>query len=301
MPRKILIALSLVVTLVLILALPATAFAWGPVTHIELGVQVLASVVVPGHTLRALLASLPEAFLYGSLAPDIVQGRRLHSRLRRHSHNWSTGAALLEAARTDQERSFAYGYLAHLAADVIAHNFFLPARFAGYYDGRAASHIYTEACFDTLCEPHYSDLLLTVLDLDFGALDAMMRRAIDSPMPFGAHRLIFASGLRRIREWHQVILATGGGELIPPGEARLFREASRATIAEILINPDSAACHRFDPMGTRAIRNALIARRYLHRVAALGAEARASADRLASAMLAEVLERLGHLAPTEPS
>ena len=83
--------------------------------------------------------------------------------------------------------------------------------------------------------------------------------------------------------------------------ARLFREASRATIAEILINPDSAACHRFDPMGTRAIRNALIARRYLHRVAALGAEARASADRLASAMLAEVLERLGHLAPTEPS
>src|SRR5581483_5632910 len=134
-PRKILIALSLVVTLVLILALPATAFAWGPVTHIELGVQVLASVVVPGHTLRALLASLPEAFLYGSLAPDIVQGRRLHSRLRRHSHNC-----------------------------------FLPARFAGYYDGRAASHIYTEACFDTLCEPHYSDLLLTVLDLDFGAL-----------------------------------------------------------------------------------------------------------------------------------
>lgn len=286
------IAIFLGLILVVVLIAPPSAFAWGPVTHIELGVQVLANIVTPGHALRAILASLPEAFLYGSLAPDIVQGRRIHSRLRRHSHNWATGISLLEAARNDQERSFAYGYLAHLAADVVAHNFFLPARFAGHYDDGSSSHIYNEACFDTMCDPHYSELLLTLLDLDFHPLDAMLRRAIDSPVPFGAHRMVFESGLRRIREWHQVILVTGGRELIDTDEARAFREASRDAIAGILLDPPAASCRRFDPMGTRAIRNALTARRYLQRLAGLGPEARRSAHDLAASMLADVLDRL---------
>ena len=61
----------------------------------------------------------------------IVQGRRFQSRLRRHSHNWSTGFGLLSAARGSEEQAFALGYLAHLGADVVAHNFFLPARLIG--------------------------------------------------------------------------------------------------------------------------------------------------------------------------
>ena len=75
----------------LILTLPEPAFAWGPVTHVALGVQTLATVSTPGSLIQSTLANLSEVFLYGSLAPDIVQGRRLQSRLRRHSHNWATG------------------------------------------------------------------------------------------------------------------------------------------------------------------------------------------------------------------
>src|SRR5216684_143592 len=128
------IAASIGLSLILVLLHPQPAYAWGPVTHIALGVQVLATVITPGHPLQAALANLPEVFLYGSLAPDIVQGRRLQSRLRRHSHNWSTGLGLLEAARKEDEKTFALGYLAHLAADVVAHNFFLPARFVGIFE-----------------------------------------------------------------------------------------------------------------------------------------------------------------------
>jgi len=116
--------LSLFVTIAIILLDASPALAWGPVTHIALGIQSLATVSTPDGLLQAALANLPEVFLYGSLAPDIVQGRRLQSRLRRHSHNWSTGLGLLEAARAQKEKAFALGYLAHLAADVVAHNFF---------------------------------------------------------------------------------------------------------------------------------------------------------------------------------
>ncbi len=187
------------IALALIL-MPTPALAWGPVTHIALGMQVLATVITPDHPLQATLQKLPEVFLYGSLAPDIVQGRRLQSRLRRHSHNWATGLGLLESARGDSEIAFAMGYLAHLAADVVAHNFFLPACLIGDFEARFAGHIYTEARFDSIQAPDYMNLLLKLLKLDFGPLDAMLDRAIDSPLvPFSAHRMVFDGGLRRIR------------------------------------------------------------------------------------------------------
>src|ERR1700676_2453689 len=107
---------SFIVTFAVVLLDPSPAFAWGPVTHVALGIQALATVSTPDGLLQAALVNLPEVFLYGSLAPDIVQGRRLQSRLRRHSHNWSTGLGLLEAARKDNEKAFALVHLAHLAS-----------------------------------------------------------------------------------------------------------------------------------------------------------------------------------------
>src|SRR5271155_1908760 len=94
------------VVIALVVLAPAPAFAWGPVTHIALGVQVLATVITPSTPLQAALVNLPEVFLYGSLAPDIVQGRRFQSRLRRHSHNWATGFGLLRAAHSSEEQAF---------------------------------------------------------------------------------------------------------------------------------------------------------------------------------------------------
>jgi Zinc dependent phospholipase C len=272
---------------------PQPAFAWGPVTHVALGLQVLATVITPDHPLQAALANLPEVFLYGSLAPDIVQGRRLQSRLRRHSHNWSTGLGLLESARGDHEKTFAYGYLAHLAADVVAHNFFLPARYVGRFDRGLASHIYNEACFDSLYEADYRDLLLKLIAIDFGALDAILNRAIDSPLvSFSAHRMIFEGGLKRIRQWHRVIRATGGSAGIDRPQADLFSQASRGAIAGMLGHRGEAPCCRYDPMGAQAIRSALASRRSLQRLTRMGPQAKKSARELASSMLSDVLAHL---------
>jgi zinc dependent phospholipase C len=287
------IAASIGLSLILVLLHPQPAYAWGPVTHIALGVQVLATVITPGHPLQAALANLPEVFLYGSLAPDIVQGRRLQSRLRRHSHNWATGLGLLESARGEQEEAFALGYLAHLAADVVAHNFFLPARYVGHFETGFASHIYNEARFDGLYETDYRDLLLKLLALDFHTLDAMLDRAVDSPLvSFSAHRMIFEGGLRRIRQWDRVIRALGGAADIDRKEAELFSGASCGAIAGMLDHRGMAPCCRFDPMGEHALKNALSSRRSLQRLTRMGPQAKKTAHELAASMLNDLISHL---------
>jgi Zinc dependent phospholipase C len=281
---------SLIAIVVLI---PTPALAWGPITHIALGVQVLATVITPEHPLEAILLSMPEVFLYGSLAPDIVQGRRLQSRLRRHSHNWSTGLALLKSARGAEQQVFAYGYLAHLGADVVAHNFFLPARFVGRFDKGIPSHILAEARFDSLQQTTYRDLLLKVIDIDFSSLDRMLKRAIDSPLfSFKTHQRLFEGGLRRIREFDRVMRAIGRTSHSDAADIGLFSDASCCAVEGVLHDPAGAPAHRFDPMGAEAIATALTLRRNLQRLTRLSPAARASAREMADAMLSEVRQHL---------
>lgn len=287
---------ALLCALALVLLTPEPALAWGPVTHIALGVQALATVITPDQPLQAALLAIPEVFLYGSLAPDIVQGRRLQSRFRRHSHNWETGFDLLGAAQNDEQRVFALGYLAHLAADVVAHNFFLPARFIGRFSSGIASHIYSEARFDALYDNDYRELLLTLVGVDFGALDRMLERAIDAPLlSFSAHRAIFDGGLRRIRQWQSLINALGGPPQVERLDADLFYLASCGAIAGILRHREEGAACRFDPMGEAALKNTRAARRNLQRLTRLGPKARRTAHELAGSMVADLRT---HLAQT---
>jgi hypothetical protein len=272
---------------------PHPAFAWGPVTHIALGVQILATVVTPEHSLQETLLKLPEIFLYGSLAPDIVQGRRLQSRLRRHSHNWDTGLALLRSARGAEEHALAYGYLAHLAADVVAHNYFLPARFIGRFESRIASHLYTEARFDCFHEREYRDLLLKLLKVDFRAHNKILKRAIDSPLfSFTAHHRIFEGGLRRIHQFDSVMRALGGPDKSELQDFDLFQNASCGAISGIMGDVSNAPACRFDPMGERAIRSALDLRRKLQRLVRVAPEAGKTAREMAARMLDETRAHL---------
>ncbi len=277
----------------LIVLSPDPALAWGPVTHVALGVQVLATVITPDHPLQATLLNLPEVFLYGSLAPDIVQGRRLQSRLRRHSHNWETGLGLLKSAHGEEQHALAYGYLAHLAADVVAHNYFLPARFIGRFEKGLASHLYTEARFDSFQETGFRDLLIKLLDIDFRALNKALKRAIDSPLfSFTAHRTIFEGGLRRIRQFDSVIRALGGPDSAELQDFELFNRSSCSAIGGILGGLDKAPACRFDPMGAEAIHGALSLRRKLQRLVRIGPTAAKTAREMSSTMLEDVRAHL---------
>ena len=295
--------IALVIGFIALSAPPA--FAWGPVTHIALGAQVLASVSTLEQPLQAILLSMPDAFLYGSLAPDIVQGRRFQSRLRRHSHNWSTGFGLLSAARGSEEQAFALGYLAHLGADVLAHNFYLPTRWIGRFNSAIASHILSEARFDSMQDASHRETLIKLMAIDFSALDTKLSRQIDSPLlPFRAQKRIFGGGLRRIREWNRVILAIGRVKASDRQDVEVFCSASCSAIDGLMRDGDEAPACRFDPMGQRALGNAQRARRTLQRLARMGPETKRAARQLANSTVAELRSHLSQVpfgGPPKPS
>jgi hypothetical protein len=175
----------------------------------------------------------------------------------------------------------------------VAHNFFLPACLIGRFESGFGSHIYNEARFDSIQEPSYMGLLLKLLKLDFGPLDAMLDRAIDSPLvPFSAHRRLFEGGLKRIRGWDRVIRALAGPDDIDRHDAALFTDASCEAIAGLLDRAPQSPAHRFDPMGEQAIKRATASRNNLQRLARIGPTARKTARELAGRMIADLRAHL---------
>lgn len=134
---------------VCILALPSYAYAFGPLTHLAAGLPILEDAfkgLLP-HALSQPLREWPLAYLYGLLGPDITIARNLadfHS----HCHNWRVGRGMLAKAKSSKERSFALGYLSHLAHDTYAHNLFLPKKILFGSPRYLSRHILTEIMLD---------------------------------------------------------------------------------------------------------------------------------------------------------
>ncbi len=105
-----------------LLLIPSIADAWGPLTHLYLGHQVLdlGAALVPAGV-YSIIKKYKNDFLYGNLSADIILGRRFHEH-DKNSHNWDNAWKLFEAAKTNRQKAFAYGYLTHLCADTVVHN-----------------------------------------------------------------------------------------------------------------------------------------------------------------------------------
>jgi len=99
---------------------PSFVFAWGPMTHMYLGNELLSCASLLPAGIFALLNKHKQDFLYGNIMADMILGKK-YLPDDRSSHSWDVGLKLLDQAKTWPERAFSYGYLAHLAADTVAH------------------------------------------------------------------------------------------------------------------------------------------------------------------------------------
>jgi len=123
--------------------------SWGPGLHIQLTRRVLEMIRLlrePSPSHRLVLAH-PRSFLYGNIAADIVNFKN-YGGMKNHCHNWNIQERLDARARTDVERAFILGYLCHLAADVIAHNHFIPYHCVHGLPPIFLGHAYWEALAD---------------------------------------------------------------------------------------------------------------------------------------------------------
>ena len=113
----------LVSALVFILFVPSVAFAWGPLTHIFLGNELISlGALIPAGLLEVIRRHRKD-FLYGNIMADIIVGKKYLPK-HKNSHSWDVAFDLFKAAETKQQKSFVCGYMCHLAADTVAHNIY---------------------------------------------------------------------------------------------------------------------------------------------------------------------------------
>jgi hypothetical protein len=205
--RRVLVSAALPALALCILAWPTDAQAWAPLAHLNFSAQALASMGPVPASLRALLLEFGNEFLYGSLAADIVVGKNM-ARFAHHCHNWKVGFNVLDEASSGGERGFAWGFLAHLAADTVAHNYYVPWKTVSSFHKLRTKHAYWELRYDQILDPALSRLARQVTTSAMRYHDAFLQRNLPraSVLPFQVSRQLFGSMVlsAKVRRFQQV-------------------------------------------------------------------------------------------------
>jgi hypothetical protein len=185
------------------LIFPAVAHAWTPGTHIFLGQSVIsAAQQLPG-SIGDLIRAFPFDFLYGNIAADTSFAKK-YAPINRHSHAWHVGQEVYDLARTDALRAFGLGYLSHLAADTVAHNYFVPRQLVLTSSSKSLGHSYWESRAETHLPGDYAHEARDLIMLDHARADEHLDLII-SPTIFSVatNRRIFRGmvHLTRSRAW----------------------------------------------------------------------------------------------------
>jgi len=263
--------------LVILVALlvPSDAWAWGPFTHLLLSRTVAggAALLPPG--VASIITAFAAEFSYGSLAADIVVGKNLASYLQ-HAHNWQNVFQLLRTAETPAQRAFGLGYLAHLAADTVAHNYFIPLKLIESFPATFLKHTYWEARFDKRAYPLVADAAGELMGRRFPECDRLHEQCIAGTLfKFRTNKRIFDSVFlfQNLARWQR---AVAGIEQRSPfaltaEERQELVDMSLAAIRAFLWKLEESPVTRIDPRGDEAIRQARIVRRELKRLLRRGA------------------------------
>jgi len=198
-----------VLALCSLLLLPDSSYAWGPGFHLQLGTTVLNNLQAFPAAVAALIGNFPNDFLYGSISADITLGKKYTGYLL-HCHRWHIGKKLLEKSDTDAQRACAYGYISHLAADTVAHCYYVPLSIMRSYQSVVMKHAYWEVRFDSFTPQEIWDRGRRVALDHFQQNDELLRREISNTIfSFGTNKKIFNSILlvSRLEKWQQLISA----------------------------------------------------------------------------------------------
>ncbi|QJT09445.1 phospholipase [Oceanidesulfovibrio marinus] len=241
------------------------ALAWGPGVHMAIGHALIAGAGNLSSATAALLAQFPGPFLYGCLAADFFVGKGVRY-VEGHSHNWATGHAMLREIKQGADpalRAYALGYLAHLAADTVAHNFFVPNLLAIMPMRGTLSHTMLEWEADrrvTWCPRETNSILAAP---PAGADASLLRATGRRKLPFLLRKGLMRSGvvLQSPPVGNSVITSVRRAAL-PPRLAPfcdVMLERSRAAAADVLRQPEDSQVLHIDPIGAR---NQMAVRRF---------------------------------------
>lgn len=259
--------LQITLAALFLLFLPDSSLAWGPGFHLQLGTTVLGNLPLLPQAVAAVIGGFPNDFLYGCIAADITLGKKYTGYLL-HCHRWNVGRNLLDKAATDSQKSCAYGYISHLAADTVAHCYYVPLSIMRSYQSVVLKHAYWEVRFDSFTPPEIWAVGKRVALEHFEKNDALLRKEIANTLfSFGTNKKIFNSILlvTRLDKWQQLISAMNEVSRfqLDEEEKAEFTLLAEQAVLETLIDVDASAWLAADPTGEEALHAAESVRKNL--------------------------------------
>jgi hypothetical protein len=251
----------------------ALGLAWGPGTHLEFEHRVYRrrGTALPKDVAR-LIDDNREAWQYGHIAADIINFKAIGGPYS-HCHRWGIVEDMRSIARSDFERAFILGYLAHLAADTIAHNHFVPYHLARFARTQGLGHLYWEMSADRFVPEDRWDVVTRLKrNRDLDPLDELVNQTVPrKALSMTTNKAIFNHVLlvSERQAWR-----AGVERLHPRGEIELkrgfldrFREAAVERIVLVLQHDGIARIRHVDANGKAAQKAAVSVRKtLLHRL-----------------------------------
>ena len=257
-----------------VLLLPAVCLAWGPATHVDFGLRVLDGMLLLPPLMRRLLSARRMDFLYGNVVADIVVGKNM-AHYNNHCHNWQVGLRLLQRAGTDAQRALSWGYLSHLAADVVAHNYFVPVKTVESFKAHTTGHAYWEIRFDQLAHDG-GKVWRTLGEVGRGRFPEHDRflmnnlKGASRLMPLRTSRRLFNSMMlvSRLDRWRRTTakIARRSPWQFGHREVHEYRRMAVGFILSTLAHPERAVSTLADPAGLHNLHEARLLRRQLKRL-----------------------------------
>lgn len=212
--------------------------------------------LLPGD-IASLLRAFPYDFLYGNIAADTSMAKK-YAPVGRHCHAWHVGQEIADRADTERLRAFGLGYLSHLAADTVAHNFFVPRQLVVASTTIAIGHSYWESRFETHLGEQFSRTAMDVIRMDHASSDAHLDRIL-SPTIFSVrtNRRLFRGmvGLTETQSWQaafRVVAERSRWDLSDEEVERQMRVAFQLVMENLGAAPDAQA-RKLDPSGDASL------------------------------------------------
>ena len=253
--------MAILFILITILIMPLNLFAWGLETHLKIGSTILENVSF------ALIKQYPTYFLLGNIFPDFFTLLKNLSKFKRglDTHSWVTLGKLFKNATSDEELSFCHGYAAHLAADIVAHNYYIPQTFFLVSKNKLISHLILEYA-ETKNSFHYEKLLEELLDFAKDGSHLFLKTNGISKDYFvrQIHYLkitIKSQHLMRLKKWAFLFERTLDPSFV--GRSNYYQKKAIGLASDAVIN-GFVSFENSDPKGTESIFKAKELRKRLH-------------------------------------
>ena len=234
------------------------AYAWGAGIHIMGGSYVLDHLNLILPQVAGILKNYPYDYLYGCISADIFIGKGSRRR-DDHCHNWSIAMKMLEIADSPWHLSFTYGYLSHLCADIIAHNFYVPNQLYLTTSTKKFGHIYWEYRSDAYIEKKYWKLANKIISRENSHNDEFMKDIFKSKnVPFHTKKRLYFQSIKLgdLESWQNMVslISRNSRWDIPKNYIRYLQKLSLNLILDFLNHSSNSVCLSYDPVGSDNIR-----------------------------------------------